>query len=182
MGYAYPIVFSCYHPHMSKKAENNFAFIDGQNLHKAIKGLNWTLDYKRFRVYLKEKYHVNKCYMFMGFIPTNSDLYTALQNFGYILIFKPILTNKEGEVKGNCDADLVLHTMIEYPHYDQAVIVSGDGDFHSLVKYLREKKKLKTLLIPDQKRYSALLKPAAAEKIAFVQPHRKKLEYKKSTP
>ena len=37
------------------------------------------------------------------------------------------------------DAELVLHTMIEYPNYEKVVIVSGDGDFHCLIKYLRGK-------------------------------------------
>ncbi len=40
--------------------ENNYAFIDGQNLYLAIKKLDWKLDYKKFRVYLKEKYGVAK--------------------------------------------------------------------------------------------------------------------------
>jgi hypothetical protein len=26
--------------------------------------------------------------------------------------------------------------MIEYPNYDQAILVTGDGDFHSLADYL----------------------------------------------
>lgn len=159
---------------------NNYAFIDGQNLHKAIKGLGWDLDYRRFRVYLSEKYGVSKAFMVMGYIATNADLYTALQSYGYILIFKPILKNKDGTVKGNCDADLVLHVMLTISEYSQAVLVSGDGDFHSLVKHLREQDKLRMLLVPDQNRYSVLLNSAAADKIAFISQQRTKLEYKKA--
>jgi len=33
----------------------NYAFIDGQNLYLAIQKSGWKLDFKRFRVYLKEK-------------------------------------------------------------------------------------------------------------------------------
>ncbi len=160
--------------------ENNYAFIDGQNLHKAIKGLGWDLDYRRFRVYLSEKYGVGKAFIVMGYIATNADLYTALQGYDYILIFKPILKNKDGTVKGNCDADLVLHVMLKISEYAQAIIVSGDGDFHSLVKHLREQDKLRILLVPDQKRYSVLLNSAAADKIAFISEQRAKLEYKKA--
>lgn len=41
---------------MTTKVEaNNFAFIDSQNLNL---GTDWKLDYKRFRVYLQEKYLV----------------------------------------------------------------------------------------------------------------------------
>ena len=61
-----------------------------------------------------------------------------------------------GRVKGNVDAELVLQAMIEYPNYDKAVIVSGDGDFYCLVKYLKNKGKLLKLLVPDDRRYSSL--------------------------
>lgn len=158
----------------------NYAFIDGQNLHKAIKEIGWDLDYRRFRIYLKEKYNVSKAFILMGYIPTNADLYAALQNYGFILIFKPILQYRDGTVKGNIDADLVLHVMINFKEYNQAVIVSGDGDFHSLVKYLREEGKLRILLAPNQARYSVLLNSAAADKIAFLNEQKKKLQYKKA--
>jgi len=161
---------------------NNYAFIDGQNLHKAIKSLGWDLDYRRFRVYLEEKYGVSKAFIVMGYIATNADVYTALQNYGYILIFKPILKYRDGSVKGNCDADLVLHVMLKIIEYDQAVIVSGDGDFHSLVKHLREQKKLRILLVPNQARYSILLNSAASTEIAFISDQRKKLAYAKKAP
>jgi hypothetical protein len=41
---------------------------------------------------------------------------------------------------------------------------------------------LKTLLVPNMNRYSALLKAAAEDKIAFVNPLKKKLEGQKRTP
>ena len=77
---------------------------------------------------------------------------------GYVCIFKPTLEYKDGSTKGNCDAELVLQAMIEFQNYNKAVIVSGDGDFHCLVKYLLEKNKLKALLIPNRYKFSALLK------------------------
>jgi len=48
----------------------------------------------------------------------------------------------DGKVKGNVDAELVLHTMIEYLNYDRALLVTGDGDFFCLVDYLIKKNKL----------------------------------------
>jgi hypothetical protein len=38
-----------------KNNENNYAFIDSQNLNLGIRILGWKLDYARFRIYLKEK-------------------------------------------------------------------------------------------------------------------------------
>lgn len=42
----------------NKTNKNNYAFIDAQNLYLAIKELGWKIDYKKFRIYLKEKYKV----------------------------------------------------------------------------------------------------------------------------
>ena len=61
-------------------------------------------------------------------------------------------------MKGNVDAELVLHTMIQYPNYHKAVIISGDGDFYCLVEYLVSKNKLQNLVIPNKYKYSSLLR------------------------
>ena len=155
---------------------NNYAFIDSQNLNLSIRDQGWRLDYKRFWEYLKHKYRVTKTFLFIGYLPTQQMLYSNLQQKGYILVFKPTLDLKEGRVKGNVDAELVLHTMIEWNNYDKAVIVTGDGDFHCLIEYLKKKGKLERLLIPNQCKYSALFKKFTAD-IAFMNQMRNKLEY-----
>ena len=147
---------------------NNYAFIDAQNVHNGIKSLGWKLNWQKFRVYLKEKYSVNVAYLFIGYLPLNQDLYTDLQKAGYVLIFKPVIFDTAGKPKGNCDADLVLHTLVEKDKYDQAVIVTSDGDFYSLVKYLYENGKLEMVLSPYIKTCSKLLKKEAKEKINYM--------------
>ena len=159
--------------------ENNYAFIDSQNLHKGIKDIGWQLDFQKFRIYLKHKYHISKAFLFIGYLPTNTNLYRALQDYGYTLIFKPTIINADGKSKGNVDAELVLHTMIEYPYYDKAVIVTSDGDFSCLAEYLYGKEKLKIILSPHYKTCSILLKKAAKEKIVFMDNLQKKLSYQK---
>ncbi len=99
---------------MSIQKDNNIAYIDSQNLNLGIKELGWKLDYKKFRIYLREKYHVATAYLFIGYIFENQNLYSSLQKYGYILKFKPVLQNKDGSHKGNVDTDLVLQTMIDY--------------------------------------------------------------------
>ena len=164
---------------MKNKKDKNYAFIDSQNLNLGIQSLDWRLDYRRFRIYLKEKYQVEIAYLFIGYMPENQDLYSSLQEAGYVLIFKPTLLNGEGEVKGNVDADLVLQAMIDYGKYDKAVIVTSDGDFYCLVKYLYKNKKLKFVMSPYVKTCSILLKKTAKEKIVFMNNLKNKLEYKK---
>ena len=61
---------------MQDKKNNNFAYIDGANLYEALKELKWSLDYKRFRVWLLEKYCVGRAYIFIGLISKYKNLYT----------------------------------------------------------------------------------------------------------
>lgn len=159
-------------PH--KPQSNNYAFIDSQNLHLSIKDQGWRLDLVKFRTYLTAKYKVTKAFLFLGFIDENQEMYTRLQQHGYILVFKPTLKLPDGKVKGNVDAELVLHAMVELPNYDKAIIVSNDGDFHCLVEYLFENDRLERLLVPNQKNYSSLLRKFMP-KIHFMNQLKKKL-------
>ncbi|MEK7141738.1 MAG: NYN domain-containing protein [Patescibacteria group bacterium] len=141
--------------------KGNFAFIDSQNLYLGVKSQGWMLDFKRFRLYLRDKYDVVKAFACIGYVEGNQLLYKELQEAGFILIFKPTLEyrNSDGKLqrKGNVDAELVLHTMIEWNAYNQAVIVSGDGDFHCLIEHLIEQKKLCKVIVPNKK-FSSLLR------------------------
>jgi uncharacterized LabA/DUF88 family protein len=139
--------------------ETVYAFIDSQNLNLGVRSQGWRLDFGKLRLYLRNKYSVTKAYLFIGQVVGNESLYAYLQECGYILIFKPTLHHREGDkviVKGNVDAELVLHSMIQYENYHQAVIVTGDGDFHCLIEYLEGNGKLLKILVPN-KRYSSLL-------------------------
>lgn len=138
-----------------------YAFIDSQNLNLSILAQGWQLDFARFRIYLKEKYNIEKAYLFIGYVPGNESLYDFLQKAGYVIVFKPTLPSGRHDlshIKGNVDAELVLHAMIQFQNFDKAMIVSGDGDFHCLVEYLELKRKLHSVLIPNPKKFSALLR------------------------
>jgi len=158
----------------------NYAFIDSQNLNLSIRELGWKLDFRRFRKYLAEKYGIVKAFLFIGYVPGNESLYSYLQGAGYICIFKPTLELSDGKVKGNVDAELVLHTMIEFINFEKAVIVTGDGDFYCLVEYLIKHGKLLKVLIPNQFSYSGLLKrlsPPDFNIFDFMNSLENKLEY-----
>lgn len=133
--------------------ENNFAYIDGANLYKGLESLKWELDYKKFRIWLKEKFKIINAYIFIGFISKNKNLYTHLQEAGFILIYKEVVYDGTGNAKGNCDALLVLKTVIDYyeKNFDKAIIVSSDGDYAELVDFLKNKKTLKMVISPSNK-------------------------------
>ena len=166
-----------------KEKENNYAFIDSQNLNLGVKSMGWNLDFKRFKKYLKEKYNINQAYIFIGYISGNQNLYRSLQKYGYVLIFKPVILDDKEEPKGNIDADLVLQTMIDLyeNHFDKSVIITSDGDFYSLVDYLYEKKRLRVVISPNKAKCSSLLRKSAREKMMYLDNLRQKLEYKRKS-
>lgn len=166
-----------------------YAFIDSQNLNLGTKKdlyrgkkkiyTGWPLDFRRFRRYLSDKFRVQKAFLFIGYLRENELMYNQLRSFGYELIFKPTTKDDLGKPKGNIDAELVLHAAaVEFDHYDQTVIVSGDGDFYCLHEYLIKKNKLLRIIIPNTWSESSLLKNYQGYK-TFIQRDRQKIEYKK---
>ncbi len=137
------------------------------------------MDWAKFRAYLKQDFSVEVAYLFMGYMPEHQEMYSSLQKAGYIVVFKPVSVNREGEVKGNIDAELVLQTMIDFDRFDEALIVTGDGDFASLISHLCNKNKLAGVLIPNQRQFSPLLKSAAKDKVFFINNLRRDLEYRR---
>jgi len=135
-----------------------YAFIDAQNLNLGVKSQGWSLDWSKLRQYLRNKYNVSDAYLFIGYKPGNEILYTNLQKKGYFVILKPTMELPNGAIKGNVDAELVLHTMIQYNNYEKAIIISGDGDFFCLIEYLAKSNKLGHILTPNRF-YSKLFKP-----------------------
>ncbi len=168
------------------KKENNYAFIDGNNLYRGVINSGWKVDFFRFRNWLKDKYEINKAYYFIGLIPKEKDMYEALQKAGFTLIFKEVIYDGSGRPKGNCDADLVLRVVrdVYENSCEKIVLVTSDGDYSSLVKFLQEKNKLKIILSPSvQKRCSILLKRTNAP-ITYLNDIKNKiaLDHKEKAP
>ena len=146
---------------LKKYQQNNYAYIDGNNLYRGVNNSGWKIDLFRFRKWLTDKYGVNRAYYFIGLIPKEKDLYASLQKAGFTLIFKEVVYDGDGKPKGNCDADLVVQAMkdVYENSCEKLVLVTSDGDYSSLVKFLQEKGKIKIILSPGiQERCSILLK------------------------
>ena len=140
-----------------------YAFIDSQNLNVGTQKFGWKMNWVKFRQFLADKYGVEKAFMFIGYIPENEDLYEKMHEAGYMVVLKPTFDmtrpqvedektdDKEDErpIKGNIDADLVLWAMKEMSNYQKAIIVSGDGDFFSLIEYLEGKGRLAHIMAPS---------------------------------
>src|SRR5919206_3180341 len=72
--------------------------------------------------------------------------YQKLETFGYDLILKPVKTyvDDDGAArrKANCDVDMAFHLMRDQDQFDEVIVLSGDGDFLPVLKFLRGENKL----------------------------------------
>jgi len=155
-----------------------YAFVDGENLYRGVKSQRWNLDYKKLRLYLKNKYGVARAFIFMGYIESEERLYNYLRRANFEMVFKPTVKKVEKgkeTYKGNVDAELVLWAAAcEFANYDRAVIISSDGDFRCLYEFLTERNKLLKIIVPN-KRYSRLIQKFRAQ-ILEISLIRKKVE------
>jgi uncharacterized LabA/DUF88 family protein len=71
--------------------------------------------------------------------------YLKLKQFGYELYLKPVklYEQEDGTTrrKANCDVEMAFYLMKEKNNFDRAIILSGDGDFLPVLKYLRKQGK-----------------------------------------
>lgn len=68
--------------------------------------------------------------------------YLKLQEFGYKLYLKPVKLyyqpDGKTERKANCDVEMAFYLMKEKDNFQRIIVMSGDGDFLPLLKYLKE--------------------------------------------
>ena len=74
-----------------------------------------------------------------------AHFYQKLDSFGYKLYLKPVklYAQEDGTTKrkANCDVDMAFYLMKERDSFDRAIVLSGDGDFLPVLKYLKKQNK-----------------------------------------
>lgn len=138
----------------------------------------WTIDMRKLRKYLFEKYHVIKAYLFMGaFEIKYQDRYVAFQDCGFITVFREHGANLKGKKKGNVDVDVVFEMMRDNftsAQMEKAILVSGDGDYFRTVDYLLGMDKLEKVLLPSHVNASSLYKQLSNKYYAYLDTERVK--------
>lgn len=141
-----------------EKEESNIAFIDAQNLRKTLLNHNTTLDFYKFREYLRKRFNAKRAVVFLGWAKWLREDYKYYYRAGFEIEFKdaiPYIEHGRRVMKANVDIDMAVSVLGEhYGEYDKAIIVTGDGDFIPLVRFLRKKNLLKALIIPNISDYS----------------------------
>jgi len=154
--------------------EKNLAFIDGRNIYMGTTKIDypWKIDYKKFRIFLKDKYNVETAYYFLGcVIDSNRDIYTKIQEAGFVLEFREHNAAMVGKKKGNVDADIVFSIMkklYKKEDFDRVILVSGDGDYKRMVDFLVKEDKFKKILFPNKKYASSLYKKLGSEYFDYL--------------
>lgn len=169
--------------------KSNIAYIDGQNLRMGTLDTkpSWRIDLQRFRVYLREKYHVDKAFYYMGYVIDGDKyqrLYEYIQESGFILVFREHNSAMIGKKKGNVDSDIILDAMKRLylkEKFDQIVLVSGDGDYKGLVDFLIQQNKFSKVLFPNKKYASSLYKQLEPKHFDYLNSPavQRKIEHKK---
>jgi uncharacterized LabA/DUF88 family protein len=102
-----------------------------------------------------------------------------LKKFGYELRVKPtkVFTSIEGTTttKANCDVDLTFDMMRYMSQYNEALVMSGDGDFAPIVEYLMKKHK-KIRVLSRAERTAREMKELAGKDFVDFRSIRKEIE------
>ncbi|MYE38061.1 MAG: NYN domain-containing protein [Candidatus Spechtbacteria bacterium SB0662_bin_43] len=84
--------------------------------------------------------------------------------------------------KGNVDADLVfsvMKTLVERDDFEKIFIVSGDGDYYKMVRYLIDKERFGKMLFPNKRFRSSLYKRLGDKHTMYLYSVKDKIEYLK---
>ncbi len=144
--------------------ENNLCFIDGQNLYigTRLDKVSWSINFNKLRKYLFKKYKVKLAYYYLGYNnKLNNSLYNQLKGSGFSLVFKEHIYSMYSNKKGNVDSDIIFDVMkkiCEKENFNKIILISGDGDYIKLVRYLIVKNKFQKILFPNKKYASSLYK------------------------
>ncbi len=165
----------------------NIAYVDGQNLHMgtASSKPSWQIDLARFRVYLNEKYNIERAYYYLGYVREGAkyeNLYEAIQRAGFILVFREHNSAMLGTKKGNVDTDIIFSVMkrlYQKDKFAKIILVSGDGDYKMLVDFLIEENRFEKILFPNGKRRSSLYKSISRHYYASLEDSKQKIGLKK---
>lgn len=105
--------------------------------------LNKLVAYFEAELLNKEKTEVE--IVLLGKHLERAKFYQDLKRIGYDLRIKAtkVFTSIEGTTttKANCDVDLTFDMMRFMSQYNEAVVLSGDGDFAPILEYLKRKNK-----------------------------------------
>ncbi|MCK4818566.1 NYN domain-containing protein [bacterium] len=182
--------------------ERTLVAVDASNLHYALKHEGWQISYERFVEYFRASYDVVGFYYYEGTpsksyilkklnvnsnsevkkrISAKKEFFGSLRKSGLLIRTKPVTVvydSTKGIYKAKCnfDVEITIDAIDRIQDYDAFILLSGDGDFMKLLKYVKGKYK-KTIVI-SAKGYSSEQLRACANQTIFIHELKGKIEEK----
>jgi uncharacterized LabA/DUF88 family protein len=126
------------------KKETVAVFVDSQNLYYSARtGYAAKVNYEKLLRLITANRKLVKAYAYIV-QPPDGDVKpfaTSLERIGYIVKTKDVRTRSDGSAKANWDMGIALDILGILDHVDTIVLASGDGDFVSLVDFIKGKNK-----------------------------------------
>src|SRR3989344_2341787 len=123
-------------------------FIDAANVIYSQRTLKWQIDFKKLMDYFKNNYQLDNVFFYFAYIKNDEKqqgFFNKLRQWGYKIKTKEVKLIKQADgtilKKGNLDVELTIDAVKDLKYYSTAILMSGDSDFHALVKYLQGKNK-----------------------------------------
>jgi len=95
----------------------------------------YRIDYRRFRLWLKNRHDVERAFMYFGYMEGREALYGYLRQCGFELVFRDVEYHL-GHAKGNVDICLTISVLEKLAEFDRGYLVTSDGDFFDLTEKL----------------------------------------------
>jgi uncharacterized LabA/DUF88 family protein len=123
-------------------------FVDGANLNATAKALGFDIDYKRLLNEFRDRGSVIRAFYYIAI--SEAQEYSSIRPLidwldynGYTVVTKLAkeFTDASGRrrVKGSMDIELAVDAMELTRHIDRMILLSGDGDFRSLVEAVQRR-------------------------------------------
>ena len=162
-------------------------YIDGANIFYAQKKMGWSLDWKKIKKYLSEKYEVIEFKYYQGLKKGDNSVVSYLKyldHLGFVTMTKPVkiikinnnhpmskLHNYKEIYKCNFDVEITADMIFDRQNVDECILFSGDSDFDYVVKRLRDVGK-KIIVFSSKKVLSWELK-LVANKYEYLEKYKK---------
>jgi uncharacterized LabA/DUF88 family protein len=117
-------------------------FIDGPNIHATARALGFEIDFKRLLAEFQNRGTLVRAFYYTATIEDQEysavrPLIDWLDYNGYTVVTKAtkefVDASGRRKIKGNMDIELAVDAMELAGHIDQLILLSGDGNFRSLV-------------------------------------------------
>lgn len=119
------------------KLDRVAVFFDMSNLYFTARDLGVRIDYTKLLEFLVAGRRLYCAYAYVALSGDDSTavpFLTWLRRNGFRVVTKALKRLPDGSLKGDLDLELAVDLIMQAPHFDVAVLVSGDGDFTYLVE------------------------------------------------